>query len=92
MTLKEHRSQMATAVLLGMALMLTTFWLFPPEASNGGLPQYGFTPLAEELQRLKGSSQTVVSPPVDLTFVGFMLVLGIVCALGVTVYFKKRII
>lgn len=87
MTQKKNLSYMASAVALGAVLMLTAFWLFPSEAGYGDV---AITPLAERAQELKGYSVPISSPRLDLTSVSLMLVLGIVCALGVTLYFKRR--
>jgi len=91
-TARKNLSYIAPAVALGVVLMLATFWLFPSEAGNRDVPSQWSTPLAERAQELKGFYQPVASPRVDLTSVSLMLVLGVVCALGVTLYFKKRIV
>lgn len=92
MTVKKNVAYVTSAVALGIVLMLTTFWRFPSEVVYHDSSDQWFTPLAERAQELKGAPEPVVSFHVDWTPVSLMLMLGLICALGVTVYAKRRII
>lgn len=95
--MKKSFIYIATAVILGTALMLTPTLLFPAEIRYEVAPDQYRSPLAETAQRLKElpeKSEALfgirVAQPTDAVSVGFMLTISLLFALGAFLYLKKR--
>ena len=95
--LKKGLAYIATAVVLGTALMLTPIWLFPAKIRYEVAPGQYLSPLAEAAQTMRGLPEKTealagikVNQPIDAISLSLMFTISLVFALGASLYLKKR--
>jgi len=92
---KKTLAYTVTAILLGTVLMLfPVLMIFPSEAPTRGLapsPPPAPEAYAEDMQ--KGAEVVGITPfPSTFVYAGFIFMLSFLVALGISQYFKRRII
>jgi len=94
--MKKTLAYTMTAILLGIALMLfPLLTLFPSETSTmrGLAPSPPPAPEAYAKDTRKGAEVVGIAPfPSSLVYAGFIFTLGFLVALGVSRFFKRRIV
>jgi len=91
--MKRSLAYIATAVVLGTALMLAPVYIFPTAIPYGVSPDQYFSPFAELKERsMESEVQAGVraNQPTDAIFISLMFIVSLVSALGASLYLKKR--